>query len=764
LCQLTDSFRNVKRVVDDEDEMEIPADLIAAPSGPNPEVPIETMEPRLPVGGLTPLQFEQLCLRLVRQEGHPQRCRRYGKSGQRQYGIDIYSRLPNARYATYQCKRYATFTSDDVKAAVEEFMKGSWRARSDRFVLCTSADSADDTTVQEEVERQTDKLAALITPIVFDFWDAEALSDKLRDEKDIVRQFFGPHWLRRFLGINEPAVSDSPGLAEMIQEAVRDGQAPLIVSLEWAPALLRPRLEDLARENPTAFRQLSEHLGSPPEPVLLRAVTQTPPPWLPADDDEMWDLLGRIAQAVGEWATAARALERVAALRSGTAAARAFVRAAVSVEAAENGHPDRDRLLDAAWAADPRNPSLILARLDDDTPPAEQLTLLQDLHSDDAEERALIAAQRSIAQLLSLDLDAAHDSLDEIRAALPGSLLIDGLDVSITVQAGRLAVIGHRSLDRSALRNAGELATGNRHRLLEQARFSEATRMLMLRGDAHALLGERNRAAKILRTALPEERERQEQKEVLAMAAERAMDARLVLEMLDGSEITPTTQRLRLAALAEVGTPRERAEALRGLDDLVAEDGPRSAEAACLRLGEALGTTQQAPWSEHAAIYLRSHGHERVAVTAEALYSVPKQGWPPVEELLRPYGQTPWAVAARLRVALHPEVAPSVAVEMAHAALDLGLGQALQIDAGRALSRGGRFREARRVVVRVAHDPNCPEPLRADAFDLLMRIVGHDLGDWRAAGELHDEWTRLAPGDTRAQAWAPRIANRRTGL
>jgi len=238
-------------VVSDEDEMEIPADLLDPPSGPHPDPPLEPAEARLPIGRLTPLRFEQLCLRLARQEGRPNRCRRYGTPGQKQHGIDIYSRLPNGRYATYQCKRYASFKAADVRDAVAEFVKGRWAARSDRFVLCTSDDSADETQVQEEVERQTDKLAALTPSIRLEYWDTQGLSDRLRDEEDIVRQFFGPHWLRRFLGIDEPAVADSPDVASMIKEAVRDGQAPLVVSLEWAPAVLRPRLEDLAGENPT---------------------------------------------------------------------------------------------------------------------------------------------------------------------------------------------------------------------------------------------------------------------------------------------------------------------------------------------------------------------------------------------------------------------------------------------------------------------------------------------------------------------------------
>src|SRR5207244_2436223 len=114
--------------------------------------------------------------------------------------------------------------------------------------------------------------------------------------------------------------------------------------------------------------------------------------------------------------------------------------------------------------------------------------------------------------------------------------------------------------------------------------------------------------------------------------------------------------------------PPERQEALAGLDRIVAEREEEAPEAAFQRLAATLGPTPT-PWSDAAAVYLRSSGHERAAVTAEALYLVRREGWEPVEALLRPYGQTPWALAARLRAALHQRVKPDVAVAAARAVL-----------------------------------------------------------------------------------------------
>lgn len=742
-------------------ETELPLDLLEPPFGDPPPPPVETAHPVLPTGELTPTNFERLCLRLASLEGSPYRSRRYGVPGQKQYGIDIYSRLPSGRYATYQCKRYERVVTSDLKDSVDEFLKGRWAARSERFVFCTSG-SADWTQLEEEIERQTSRLAACTPPIAFDVWDAESISERLRRHQEIVLSFFGPHWTRRFFGQAEVPGTTTAEIESAVKAGLAKGIEPTFVTNDWAPAPLRPRLDDVRARDPALFGRLTAQFGSPPQPLLVVAATQTPPPWLEQADDASWELVARIAQALGEWPAAARAWERTGQLRAGPLAASAYVQAATAVNA-DNNTDERDRLMKLAAAADEHNARLVLACLDVNLPPKEQLERLDALTSEDPEELGLIAARRAVACLLLTDTDAARHALADVRRHLPGSALIEGLEVSITVQEGRLAILAHRSLDRGALRSAADEAKTVGDRLRDEHRYSESTRLVMLEADSHALLGERTRAASIIRQALAEERSSQEQKEVLAdCAAGRALDFRLALDLLADADETPTALRIRLECLENVGSPPERDRALRELDRLVAEGGDQAPEAALHRLAATLGA-KPTPWSDDAAVYLRSTGFERVAVTAEALYLVVREGWAPVARLLRPFGKTPWALAAGLRASLHQRVDPKVALAAAREVLSIGPSHPLRVDAAQGLRRGGDLEGARQTAVAVARDPNAPEAVRGDAFDLAIRIVGADLNDWVAAGELHDEWVKLVPADTRAQSWAPMIANRRRG-
>lgn len=694
-------------------------------------------------------------MRLAHLDGTPLRTRRYGTPGQKQYGIDIYSRLPCQHYATYQCRRYETVVASDIRSAVDDFIAGRWASRTDRFVICFGA-NADRTEVEDEIEAQTDRLADRRPAIELAVWDAEELSRLLRSQRDIVVQFFGRSWARRFLGSD----TNSDDLPDLVSAAVAEGHALHVVSNDWAPATLRPRLDQLNRDDPITFRRLSEQFGNPPKRALLAAATADPPPWLQDTDAKTWALLARIAEALGEWPAAASAWEHVGRLRRGRLAVSALVQAGI---AAKQGGDDAayDRLLARAEEIDPDHPRLRLARWDAQAPPDEQISLLSTLHSDDPEELGLIAAQRALAFIMLPDTEGARAALRDVHRHVPDSLMGQGLEVSIAVQEGRLAVLEHRSLDRSALRKAAEQADRTRKRLLSQRRYNEATRLLMLRAEISALLEERNAASAILRSATPRERASQEQKEVLASAAAgRALDFKLALEFLDGTMDTPVTLRLRLECLEETGTPPERETALNGLDQMVAEGGPEAPEAAFVRLAATLGR-RPTPWSDAAAVVLRSSGHERAAVSAEALYRVRHENWKAVEDLLRPYGKAPWALAARLRASLTPGVERSRSAVAARDVLAVGPSHSVRVEAARGLARGREFADARDVLMAVARDPNAPDAVRGDAYALLIRIVATELDDWDLAGVLHDEWMTLRPGDTRGPAWAPMIANRR---
>src|SRR5689334_13482342 len=77
--------------------------------------------------------------------------------------------------------------------------------------------------------------------IAFDVWDTEALSVKLKSNPGLVREFFGPAWLERFLpGSNEQELSaQMAAVQERLDElATRPYQRTRIVTLDWAPQRL----------------------------------------------------------------------------------------------------------------------------------------------------------------------------------------------------------------------------------------------------------------------------------------------------------------------------------------------------------------------------------------------------------------------------------------------------------------------------------------------------------------------------------------------
>jgi hypothetical protein len=87
-------------------------------------------------------------------------------------------------------------------------------------------------------------------------------------------------------------------------------------------------------------------------------------------------------------------------------------------------------------------------------------------------------------------------------------------------------------------------------------------------------------------------------------------------------------------------------------------------------------------------------------------------------------------------------------------------GQVLKLECGRAYAKTGELSRAREVLFQVAEDETAPSGVRADAYSLLVRIVGPKFGEWNAADDLHRAWVRVRPGDTRASAFAPIIASR----
>jgi tetratricopeptide (TPR) repeat protein len=162
--------------------------------------PVHTRQQLLPLHELTWENFERLCKSLIERDNEVRSCHMYGRLGQNQKGIDLiaYPRdFQSRRPQVYQCKRVEIFGRTHIRSAVDRFIKTKWRPRPTHFVICCKA-SLSSTACQDEILTQTRRLQE--SNIIFEHWDAEQLSTKLKDSPKIVDDFFGREWVKLFVG------------------------------------------------------------------------------------------------------------------------------------------------------------------------------------------------------------------------------------------------------------------------------------------------------------------------------------------------------------------------------------------------------------------------------------------------------------------------------------------------------------------------------------------------------------------------------------
>lgn len=159
--------------------------------------PVETNLQELPLEELIWEDFEKLCLTLIQIEFTINDCEIYGTKGQAQAGIDIYAKLPNGRYNSYQCKRYQEYNVVDIENAIEYFKKKKFFLLSDKFYICTSCEW-NKTQIQDKFNEYKDEL--FINNIELIKWDKIQLNRMLKKQPQIVYDFFGVEWVKKFNG------------------------------------------------------------------------------------------------------------------------------------------------------------------------------------------------------------------------------------------------------------------------------------------------------------------------------------------------------------------------------------------------------------------------------------------------------------------------------------------------------------------------------------------------------------------------------------
>jgi NACHT domain len=150
----------------------------------------------LPISKLSWENFERLCLRLARLDTELETCRVYGTPGQTQEGIDVYAvERTSGKPRVLQCKRVKRFGPSNLSAAVDFFLNGTWASTATRFTFCTTF-RLESTKLTTEIEKQRERLRA--AGIQFEVWDAAELDVLLKDQSEIVDDFFGRPWVQLF--------------------------------------------------------------------------------------------------------------------------------------------------------------------------------------------------------------------------------------------------------------------------------------------------------------------------------------------------------------------------------------------------------------------------------------------------------------------------------------------------------------------------------------------------------------------------------------
>ncbi len=139
--------------------------------------------------------FEKLCLKLATEESNfgdieVTDAMIYGRSGQKQEGIDVKGTIPNSKkFFVMQCKRYKRVTSGDLTKWVDDFIKGKFSNQTSMYILATTFDISSDTKLVDTWHEAQQKLDSL--GVRSAIWDQQSILAKLKNAFKITSLFWG---------------------------------------------------------------------------------------------------------------------------------------------------------------------------------------------------------------------------------------------------------------------------------------------------------------------------------------------------------------------------------------------------------------------------------------------------------------------------------------------------------------------------------------------------------------------------------------------
>jgi tetratricopeptide (TPR) repeat protein len=517
----------------------------------------------------------------------------------------------------------------------------------------------------------------------------------------------------------------------------------------------------LASADPEALQWLQAEIGEPPDPDRVRTLIARWPQALAGSFDLVAVATVRHAEALGLWSDAADAWEHLAAQSSDGTRGDRLVRAAIDAELAGDDARNEHLLTDAA-EADPDCPRLHLRCFDPDSGPRDQLARLEGIDTDDSGLGAIVACQKALTSLRLGDLDSAAEHLARAEQLGPESVATRATAINLRVQRARVALSLNRRLSLAEALSAQQDAISLRRDMIAIGRWSEAGRLLMLAADVSCMLRDPEGGEQLLRLTKREELAAPGASHVLGDAALRCDAPELALELTEHAERSDAITRIRAAAGVQLGG-RLRAEGLDALEKLALSDSPERERAAAARLS-ACSMPVVAAWNEQVADVLADTAHAGT-VARLRLMSIACAG--DVGEAERRAANLPNDAASaesRLWIA-QMGGRPDAIRKAAKRLLDIAPDASRRLSAAATLAAAGDWRRAGEIATPIAHDPESPPRVRADAFVTLLRTLA-DQGLWQDAAR---EWQAfrdlssqsLGGGDGRVSAWQARILHHR---
>lgn len=176
-------------------------------------------EPIFSFGTLSGEEFEELCVAILSQESRGFIVERYGRSGQKQFGVDILGiQAATGEIVAVECKRRDQISLRLLKSITDKFWRNKerWRKKGvRRFIICIAAEIRD-RRINDLWLNETRRFRDV--GIVLEVWSARALTDKISKFGDIKRRFF-PHY-----GVFERLQAPEAEQAELNRVSVNTSQ------------------------------------------------------------------------------------------------------------------------------------------------------------------------------------------------------------------------------------------------------------------------------------------------------------------------------------------------------------------------------------------------------------------------------------------------------------------------------------------------------------------------------------------------------------